>query len=122
MKDGDYAGLAALQELYGFVGVTQRAGQRYIIMETYDTKVEPIPLMQSIIYLRVDFNFTTATNITDEAQFYYSFDGSNWKKFDARLKMVYKLTHFTGYRFALFNYATETTGGFVDFDWFKVDH
>jgi len=122
MKDGDYAGLAALQELYGFVGVTQRAGQRYIIMETHDTKVESIPTTQTIIYLRVDFDFTTATNITDEAQFYYSLDGIIWLKIGARLKMVYKLTHFTGYRFALFNYATETTGGFVDFDWFKVNH
>lgn len=25
-----------------------------------------------------------------------------------------------GYRFALFNYATETAGGFVDFDYFRV--
>jgi hypothetical protein len=25
-----------------------------------------------------------------------------------------------GYRFALFNYATKTAGGFVDFDYFRV--
>jgi hypothetical protein len=25
-----------------------------------------------------------------------------------------------GYRFALFNYATRTAGGFVDFDYFRV--
>jgi xylan 1,4-beta-xylosidase len=27
-----------------------------------------------------------------------------------------------GYRFALFNYATESAGGFVDFDFFSVDN
>ena len=25
-----------------------------------------------------------------------------------------------GYRFALFNYATKSTGGFVDFDYFRI--
>lgn len=32
----------------------------------------------------------------------------------------HSLPHFMGYRFALFNYATETAGGFVDFDYFRV--
>jgi len=123
MKDGDYAGLAALQELFGFVGVSQRAGKKYIVMETHDTKhtnVAPILLEQSLIYLKIDFMFTTATSIIDEAYFYYSYDGDNWEKIGAKLKMEYKLSHFTGYRFALFNYATKTTGGYVDFDWFNV--
>jgi hypothetical protein len=25
-----------------------------------------------------------------------------------------------GYRFALFNYATKSTGGFADFDYFRI--
>jgi hypothetical protein len=33
---------------------------------------------------------------------------------------VYTLPHFIGYRFALFNYATKTLGGIVDFDYFRV--
>ncbi|MDR3284042.1 MAG: hypothetical protein LBS97_02560 [Treponema sp.] len=33
--------------------------------------------------------------------------------------MVYDLAHFTGYRFALFYYATQTPGGYVDFDYFN---
>src|SRR5699024_4773110 len=36
------------------------------------------------------------------------------------LQMEYTLPHFMGYRFALFNYATQDTGGFVDFDYFRV--
>ena len=34
--------------------------------------------------------------------------------------MSYSLSHFVGYRFALFNYATQAAGGFVDFDCFRV--
>ena len=34
--------------------------------------------------------------------------------------MVYTLPHFVGYRFALFNFATKSAGGFVDFDYFRV--
>jgi len=30
------------------------------------------------------------------------------------------MPHFMGYRFGLFNYATLTPGGYVDFDWFRT--
>jgi hypothetical protein len=32
----------------------------------------------------------------------------------------YTLRHFMGYRFALFNFATKTAGGFVEFDYFCI--
>jgi hypothetical protein len=35
--------------------------------------------------------------------------------------MSYSLSHFMGYRFGLFNYATKVTGGYVDFNWFKIE-
>ena len=46
-----------------------------------------------------------------------------WQVMDSigsELKMAYTLPHFMGYRFGLFNYATKTAGGFVDFDYFRV--
>ena len=134
MINGDYAGLAALQDQYGFVGVKMSDNARFIVMsiasETTNTwqvgsyktgvpelEVEAAPLNQSILYLRVDFNFADAI---DEADFYYSLYGNEWIKIGSTLKMTYRLSHFTGYRFALFNFATREPGGFVDFDWFKV--
>jgi len=33
--------------------------------------------------------------------------------------MTYRLSHFVGYRFALFNYATQETGGKVYVDYFR---
>ena len=54
------------------------------------------------------------------ADFYYSLDGKKWIKIGSQLKMAYTLPHFMGYRFGLFNYATKTSGGYVDFDYFRI--
>jgi hypothetical protein len=35
--------------------------------------------------------------------------------------MSYELSLFTGYRSAIFNYATKTTGGYVDVDYFRYN-
>jgi len=36
--------------------------------------------------------------------------------------MIYAIPHFMGYRFGLFNYATEHPGGYADFDWFRIKY
>ena len=126
LKNGDIAGLAALQDQYGYVGVKMEDGQKYIIMATapditpYQIGIPEVenarhPLNQNHIYLRIDFDFTT-----DQAYFYYSLCGQVWENIGCTLHMSYRLSHFTGYRFGLFNYATQVTGGHVNFNWFKV--
>jgi beta-xylosidase len=120
MRNGDAAGLAAFQELYGFVGVKVINGEKYIVMENAASgeaaEVERFRLEQSRVYLRADFDFGG----TDEARFSYSLDGLNWKTTGGVLAMQYKLSHFTGYRFALFYYATQIAGGYADFDYFRL--
>lgn len=122
MKDGDSAGLAALQEKYGFVGVRQSGGQRSIVMVNASSgtaqQIASVPLDQERVYLRVTGNFQ---NRADTANFYYSLDGSEWTEIGNELSMEYLLTHFMGYRFALFNFGTQSTGGHADFDSFHVE-
>ncbi len=128
MKDGDYAGLAAFQNKYGYVGVKMINGSKSIVRingkgainDTKETmeEVTSIPLNQNKVYFKVDFNYK---NRTDKAYFYYSLDGTNWSEIGSVLQLEYTLPHFMGYRFALFNYATKTTGGYVDFDYFRVE-
>lgn len=122
MRDGDYAGLGALQARYGYVGVTQSGGSKSIIMvdSTSGTpqEVERINLNQNRVYLRIDMDFR---NQTDQARFYFSLDGSNWRAIGNTLRMTYDLSHFMGYRFALFNYGTQSTGGYVDFDYYRLE-
>jgi len=134
MQNGDFAGLAAFQDQYAFVGVKMINNAKYITMsaapESADTgvngeyktgipevEIESLPITQDIVYLQTRFNFV---NAIDEAGFYYSLCGNEWTKIGSTLKMTYRLSHFTGYRFALFNFATKKSGGHVDFDWFRI--
>jgi beta-xylosidase len=121
MKDGDFAGLGAFQKKYGFVAVKMADGARSIVAVSAETdapvEVESVPLNQKAVFLKVDCDYR---NRTDKAYFYYSLDGERWTAIGKPLKMTYTLPHFMGYRFALFNFATKTAGGSVDFDYFRV--
>ena len=122
MKNGDVAGLAALQANYGYVGVKMENGQKSIVMVNADggkaQEIENIPIDQDRVYLRADFNFYQHA---DDADFYYSLDGTTWNKIGNTLNMSFTIPHFMGYRFAIFNYATQSTGGYVDVDYFHVN-
>jgi len=121
MKDGDCAGLIALQRRFGYVGVKMEGNSKSIVMVSAQSnrpeEIESVPLTQPTVYLKVDCDFR---NRTDKAYFYYSLDGRTWTKIGSVLQMAYTLPHFMGYRFGLFNFATKTPGGFVDFDFFHV--
>lgn len=123
MKDGDYAGLCAFQQKFGQVGVKMVNGKKYIFMISNETEtpveMEAVPLSQKEIYFKIHCNFQDKRDI---ANFYYSLDGKSWNKIGGQLHMQYTLMeHFMGYRFGLFNYATKAIGGYVDFDWFRIN-
>ena len=126
MKDGDYAGLSAFQNRYGFVGVKKENGLLYLIMhramekgDAVGKEIESLKIQGSgsKVFLRVVMDFT---NLTDKATFAYSYDGKQWTSIGDTLQMYYDWPDFCGYRFALFHFATQQTGGVADFDWFHV--
>jgi beta-xylosidase len=122
MKDGDFAGLALLQRRYGLIGVQQKDGQKSIVMVSAETEkpveIQRISLSQQTVYLKAECNFN---DLKDIAHFFYSLDGKTWNPVGSSLKMSYTLPHFMGYRFGLFNYASREAGGFVDFDFFRIE-
>jgi len=81
------------------------------------TESASIPLTQNRVYLKAACDFKDRV---DKAYFYYSIDGNNWISIGTTLQMAYTIPHFMGYRFGLFNYATKVTGGYVDFDYFRL--
>jgi beta-xylosidase len=121
MKAGDCAGFIALQRRYGLVGVKMEEGTKYLVMISAESnepvELDRIPLDKKKVHLKIDCDFNERTDI---AYFYYSLDGKKWTAIGKPLQMSYTLPHFMGYRFGLFNYATETPGGYVDFDYFRV--
>jgi beta-xylosidase len=118
LKEGDFAGLCLLQKNYGLVGVQVENGKKSIVMVSVASgKSAPVPLTQNTVYFKAECNFKDKA---DSAHFYYSLDGKTWKPIGTPLKMPYTLPHFMGYRLGLFNYATQTIGGFADFDYFRM--
>ncbi len=121
MKNGDCAGLIVLQKRYGYVGVKMENGRKSVVMVNAESEepvvIEKIPVHANRVHFKIDGDFY---NRNDKAWFYYSLDGNEWVRIGDVLQMAYTLPHFMGYRFGLFNHATLTPGGSVDFDYFKI--
>ncbi|HSO86702.1 MAG TPA: glycoside hydrolase 43 family protein [Draconibacterium sp.] len=121
MIEGDFAGLVLLQSKFGQVGVKMENGEKSIVMVNAGSgkpvEIQKVPLKQNMVYLKAACNFKDRT---DRAYFYFSLDGKTWVTIGDELKMEYSLSHFMGYRFGLFNYATREKGGYADFDWFRI--
>ena len=121
MKDGDFAGLSLLQKNYGLIGVKVKDNKKLIVMVNAGKgiveEVQAVPLHQKNIFFKAECDFTDKKDI---AYFFYSVDGKTWTSIGTPLKMSYTLPHFMGYRFGLFHYATKSTGGHADFDFFRI--
>jgi beta-xylosidase len=124
LRDGDVAGLGALQARYGYLAVVQEGASRHLVMRRADAagaveNVGPaVALRSDVVYLRVSADFRAGI---DRASFAWSLDNESWTRIGDHLAMEYSLAHFTGYRFAIFAYSTRKTGGHVDVDWFHID-
>jgi beta-xylosidase len=114
IKDGDFAGIAALQGNYGAVAITREQDNYFIVMlhkvqeEVIQQKVlvkEPLVTLKC----QVDYR-----DEKDEALFFYEVDGV-WVLIGIPHKLVFQLDHFTGCRFGLFYYSTRETRGMADF-------
>ena len=127
MKNGDRAGLSAFNYYGGLIEVIKENNSYKLSMATYNQKRineeennervemgEDISFSQDVVYLRTDLNYTS-----NKATFYYSLDGYTWNQLGGETTLIYTLKHFTGYRFGIFNYATHSSGGYVDIDYFE---
>jgi beta-xylosidase len=121
MKDGDYAGLAAFQSRYGFIGVKMAGGERSLVVISAASgapgEVAAAPLADDIVHLKVECDFRSSP---ESARFFHGRDGREWTPLGPYSPMSYTIPHFMGYRFALFHFATKTAGGHVDFDHYRV--
>jgi beta-xylosidase len=116
MQDGDIAGLAVFQDPYAFIGIKNNNGEKYVVMVNNGKAIDSTVINSSTVYLRAMAKYGTS-----RASFAYGFDNQSFTALGNQLAMRFNLTIFTGNKFCLFNYATIATGGFVDFDWFRID-
>ena len=127
MKDGDEAGLVALQGNFGLIGVKAFEdggiiGKKLVMCvnggEYKEQVVAETPLSGDDVYFRINFDFVDSK---DTAIFLWSEDNRNWHQLGDELLMKYTLDHFMGYRIGLFSYCTKQTGGYVDIEYFDFE-
>lgn len=131
MKDGDVAGFSAFNGDAGILALSCEGDKKYLTMKSevvslsdekkevtgIDRKaVEKVELESDCVFLRIDGDFRLNKDI---ASFYYSYDNKNWKKIGSDFRMVFDYRRFfMGTKYAIFNYATKSQGGYVDVDFF----
>ncbi|MGN0854493.1 MAG: family 43 glycosylhydrolase [Kiritimatiellia bacterium] len=130
MADGDVAGLAALQSESAVVKVVREGAAFHVKMtreiphfhhaeSKFFARAEvnvfsSAELTNRVVWLKVHGNFRTNEDWTSVA---WSVDGRNWNWAKERVRMYFDTGRFfMGAKFAVFNYATKATGGFVDVD------
>ncbi|MBQ8314138.1 MAG: acetyl xylan esterase, partial [Lachnospiraceae bacterium] len=135
LRDGDFAGLCALQGDYGFIAMTKEAGQTYLVMAEKEptagfaglgsVNTEPakivakIPVDSDTVTLRAVCELTPK----DTAEFFFATETDGEEKVFTKLgethKLYFKLDHFVGCRFGLFLFSTKETGGTAEFSKFR---
>ncbi len=129
MDEGDIAGLAVFQDPYAYIGIKKIGGKNYVIMVNNGKIIDSSLVHGSTIYLRASAVYGSGAAHyfdgkgapgTGTAIFLYSTDNESFVKIGNVLNMKFSLKIFTGNKFCLFNYATKSLGGYVDFDWFRT--
>ena len=136
MNDGDRAGFAAFNGHSGVL-VISRNGKRTTLAQqaqVVNFMNEPLHAIGSVdvdehacvelnktryIYLRIDGDFRLGRDI---ATFFFSTDGRQWQPIGKPFQMRFDYTRlFMGTRYAIFNYASRKTGGYVDIDYYTYN-
>jgi beta-xylosidase len=130
MANGDRAGLAMLRDSSAWIGVRRDNGATRVVMTngltmnsswaTTGTGTEQARAAVSggRIWLRVNADIRPGAG--RQARFSYSTDGTNFTTLGPAFTLNNAWQFFMGYRFAIFNYATQALGGAVTVDRFDI--
>ena len=141
LKEGDFAGLCALQGYYAFIALTREGGRYYIVIherlrdtdqkpdkKNYDSvEVARILTDSPFVMLQLTACFR---DMQDTVSFSYRISGKRTETKEGEdgftalgkpHKLYFTLDHFTGCRAGLFMYSTIETGGTADFADFKFE-
>ena len=131
MQNGDVSGLAAFRDSSAWIGVKKANGSYRVVTTTgasldsswntnsYGSEAASSSVSGGKIWLRVDADVRT-TSGGGTARFYYSTNGTSYTQLGGTFTMKRDWTFFLGYRFGIFNYATQSLGGSVRVSSFDV--
>jgi beta-xylosidase len=131
MTDGDRAGLVMLRDSSAWIGLTRDDGKTQIAVVnniTMDkhwntastgTQLASVPVTAKRVWLRVRADVHPGPGHT--AVFSYSLDGTKFLALGPPFVLNANWPFFMGYRFGIFNYATQSLGGSVKIHSFTLD-
>ncbi|GAA0956780.1 hypothetical protein GCM10009558_074960 [Virgisporangium aurantiacum] len=123
MRDGDRAGLAMLRQTSAWVGVRRDNGATRVVMTNgltmnsswgttgTGTEIASTAVSGGRIWLRATADIRPGSG--RQARFSYSTDGITFVSLGNALTLDNTWQFFMGYRYAMFNYATQALGGAV---------
>ncbi|WBB52920.1 RICIN domain-containing protein [Verrucosispora sp. WMMD573] len=123
MRDGDRTGLAMLRDVSAWIGVRRDNGATRVVMTNglnmnsdWDTsstgsEIASAAVSGGRIWLRANADIRPGSG--RQARFSYSTDGVTFVPLGTALTLNNSWRFFMGYRFAIFNYATQALGGSV---------
>jgi beta-xylosidase len=133
MANGDVAGLAAFRDTSAWIGVKKADGATRVVMTngltmeagTWETtglgsEVADADITGGKIWLRAEIDVRTNSG-GGTARFSYSTDGTTFTALGNTLTLNKNYQYFMGYRFGIFNYATQALGGSVKIASFQLD-
>ena len=130
MRDGDRAGLALLRDSSAWIGVKRDNGSTRVVLTNgltmysnwnttgTGTEAASATISGGRIWLRVNADIRPGTG--RQGRFSYSTDGATFTTLGPGFTMGNAWQFFMGYRFAMFNYATQALGGSVTVNRFDL--
>ncbi|OJD28651.1 xylosidase [Diplodia corticola] len=130
MTDGDRAGLSLFRDQSAWIGIVKDDGATKVAMwegitmdsswntNSTGTEVASAGISGSKVYLKVEVDIAPAG--THQGVFSYSVDGATFTRLGPAFTMNTAWQYFIGYRFGIFNFATQALGGSVLVDSFEM--
>jgi beta-xylosidase len=137
MRDGDRAGAAVFRDRTAYVGVHKTNGTATLVAfnglelsGSWATQskgalaaIGPAVGDSKVVWLRIVADITPAfgQKTQRQATFAYSPDGTEWKTLGPAFNLINDWRYFTGFRYAVFNFATKALGGAVTLKSFSME-
>lgn len=131
LADGDRTGAALFRDQTAYIGIHREGTTNRLVYysglsldqknswKTLSTgsvsASATLPSGTTEVWFKVQADITPAfgTNTQRETTFWYSTDGTNFTQLGSAFKLINDWQFFTGFRFAVFNFATKALGGSV---------
>jgi beta-xylosidase len=130
MRDGDRAGLAMLRQSSAWIGLRRDSGSTRVVMTTglamdssWNTtstgaEAASAPVAGGRTWLRINADIRPGSG--RQARFSYSTDGVTFTSLGPAFTLDNSWQFFMGYRYGIFNYATQALGGAVTVNRFEM--